>query len=87
MFTTELPPRRWVYSRCFAYVYRHLGSAIPSLNELPPGPVMFGRELTEQVRADARPTDKMVPLIVEKCIAAVEDSGEPHSTGIAHSRH
>lgn len=49
----------------------------PALNELPPGPVMFGRELTEQVRADARPTDKMVPLIVEKCIAAVEASGGP----------
>ncbi|KAI0305649.1 Rho GTPase activation protein [Multifurca ochricompacta] len=35
-------------------------------------PSMFGRELTEQVRADSRFTDKMVPLIVEKCIAAVD---------------
>jgi len=48
---------------------------------------MFGRELTEQVRADARPNDKMVPLIVETCIAAVEACGESHSTGIANSRH
>jgi hypothetical protein len=48
---------------------------------------MFGRELTEQVRADARPNDKMVPLIVETCIAAVEGTGESHSIGTAHSRH
>ena len=37
---------------------------------------MFGRELTEQVRADSKLSDRMVPMIVEKCIAAVEDSGE-----------
>lgn len=37
---------------------------------------MFGRELTEQVRADSKFTDRMVPLIVEKCIAAVEATGE-----------
>jgi len=48
---------------------------------------MFGRELTEQVRADARPNDKMVPLIVETCISAVETSGESHSSGLANSRH
>ena len=38
---------------------------------------MFGRELTEQVRADSRLTDKMTPLLVEKCISAVEANGEP----------
>ena len=38
---------------------------------------MFGRELTEQVRADSKFNEKMVPLIVETCIAAVEASGEP----------
>jgi hypothetical protein len=37
---------------------------------------MFGRELTEQVRADSKHGDRMVPLIVEKCIAAVDASGE-----------
>jgi hypothetical protein len=37
---------------------------------------MFGRELTEQVRADSKHSERMVPLIVEKCIAAVEASGE-----------
>jgi hypothetical protein len=40
---------------------------------------MFGRELTEQVRADSKFSDRMVPLIVEKCIAAVDDSGESPS--------
>jgi hypothetical protein len=39
--------------------------------------VTFGRELTEQVRADAKFGDRMVPLIVEKCIAAVDVTGEP----------
>ena len=37
---------------------------------------MFGRELTEQVRADSKVCDRMVPLIVEKCIAAVDASGK-----------
>jgi hypothetical protein len=36
---------------------------------------MFGRELTEQVRADCKISDRMVPLIVEKCIEAVDTSG------------
>ncbi len=44
---------------------------------------MFGRELTEQVRADSKISDRMVPLIVEKCIAAVDDCGKcpPTSNG------
>jgi hypothetical protein len=37
---------------------------------------MFGRDLTEQVEADARGTDRAVPVIVEKCILAVEARGE-----------
>lgn len=36
---------------------------------------MFGRELTEQVRSDSRVTDKMTPLLVDKCIEAVEANG------------
>ncbi|KAI0256026.1 hypothetical protein BJV78DRAFT_433609 [Lactifluus subvellereus] len=43
------------------------GAAMSSLH-----PSIFGRELTEQVRADSKLTDRMVPLIVEKCIAAVD---------------
>ncbi|KAH9998485.1 hypothetical protein BJV74DRAFT_883173 [Russula compacta] len=41
-------------------------------------PAMFGHELTEQVRADSRLSDRMVPIIVEKCIAAVEASALDH---------
>jgi len=41
----------------------------------PPAPSMFGRDLTDQVRADTQGSDRMVPVIVEKCIEAVEASG------------
>ena len=36
---------------------------------------MFGRDLIEQVRADSREDHRMVPVIVEKCIDAVENIG------------
>jgi hypothetical protein len=40
--------------------------------ELPPS--MFGRDLTEQVHADAaQGGDRQIPIIVEKCIEAVEE--------------
>lgn len=35
-------------------------------------PSMFGRDLTEQVHADAKGGSRQVPIIVEKCIDAVE---------------
>ena len=38
---------------------------------------MFGRDLTEQVRADSKYEERQVPVIVEKCIEAVEARGEP----------
>jgi len=37
---------------------------------------MFGRDLTEQVRADSEDEERQVPVIVEKCIEAVEARGE-----------
>ena len=37
---------------------------------------MFGRDLTEQVRADSKYEERQVPVIVEKCIEAVETRGE-----------
>lgn len=40
-----------------------------------PAPSMFGRDLVEQVRADARGSDRQVPVIVEKCIDAIETLG------------
>lgn len=36
---------------------------------------MFGRDLIEQVRADAKGDNRLVPVIVEKCIDAVEALG------------
>lgn len=38
-------------------------------------PSVFGRALIEQVHADAKGTDRHVPVIVEKCIDAVETLG------------
>jgi Rho-type GTPase-activating protein 1/2 len=40
-----------------------------------PVPSVFGRDLIEQVRADSRDGDRMVPIVVEKCIDAVEALG------------
>jgi hypothetical protein len=37
---------------------------------------MFGRELVEQVFADAQGGNRQVPIIVEKCIEAVEVIGK-----------
>lgn len=36
---------------------------------------MFGRDLIEQVNADANGSDRFIPIIVEKCIDAVEVNG------------
>lgn len=38
-------------------------------------PSMFGRDLGEQVRADSKEVERRVPIIVEKCIHAVEVRG------------
>ncbi|KAG8911677.1 hypothetical protein FRC00_006022, partial [Tulasnella sp. 408] len=43
---------------------------IVDIAPLPPS--MFGRDLVEQVKADARGSDRAIPVIVEKCIEAVE---------------
>jgi len=37
---------------------------------------MFGRDLIEQVRADAKGGNRLIPVIVEKCILAVEALGK-----------
>lgn len=36
---------------------------------------MFGRDLAEQVRADGKDEDRVIPVIVEKCIDAVDTLG------------
>ena len=52
---------------CFNHVYYFNFLLAPS---------MFGRDLTEQVRADSKYEERQVPIIVEKCIEAVETRGE-----------
>jgi hypothetical protein len=37
---------------------------------------MFGRELVEQVKSDLRWGERKTPVIVEKCIEAVETLGQ-----------
>lgn len=44
---------------------------------------MFGRDLTDQVRADSKDEERQVPVIVEKCIEAVEARGEPSLVTVA----
>ncbi|KAI0085050.1 hypothetical protein BDY19DRAFT_997119 [Irpex rosettiformis] len=44
----------------------------PSASLAPVGPSMFGRDLAEQVRADSKDEDRVIPVIVEKCIDAVD---------------
>lgn len=38
-------------------------------------PSMFGRDLREQVQEDSEFSEVFVPIIVEKCIKAVETNG------------
>lgn len=47
------------------------------MHSFPAAPSMFGRDLIEQVRADAKGKERYVPVIVEKCIDAVDALGEP----------
>lgn len=37
---------------------------------------MFGRDLSEQARSDSKGDNRTVPIIVEKCIAAVDALGK-----------
>lgn len=41
-----------------------------------PATSMFGRDLAEQVRSDSKSEDRSVPIIVEKCIEAVDALGK-----------
>lgn len=47
------------------------------IHGFPAAPSMFGRDLIEQVRADAKGKERYVPVIVEKCIDAVDALGKP----------
>lgn len=65
-----------VHSRCISQVQlicaqqpRHRDD---TNGHVVPLPSMFGRELVEQVRSDSRWGERRVPIIVEKCIEAVD---------------
>ncbi len=36
---------------------------------------MFGRDLSDQVRSDSKDEQRLIPVIVEKCIDAVDVLG------------
>lgn len=63
-----------IHVRCIVNVQipcsQHNGSRDESQAPLPPS--MFGRNLIEQVQADSRGEERQIPVIVEKCIEAVE---------------
>jgi hypothetical protein len=65
-----------VHVRCINHVHSSCSQQTPAPREegpiSPPPPSMFGRDLTEQVHADSRHGERQVPVIVEKCIDAVE---------------
>jgi len=71
-----------VHTRCVHHVHlscfqqsvngREEPAAVP-MGPLPPS--MFGRDLSEQVRADSKDEQRLVPVIVEKCIDAVDFLG------------
>ncbi|KAJ3514631.1 hypothetical protein NLJ89_g2275 [Agrocybe chaxingu] len=65
-----------IHVRCIANVQIPCSQHQPPPREepqIPLPPSMFGRDLTEQVHADRRDDDRQVPVIVEKCIEAVEE--------------
>ncbi|KAG6868110.1 hypothetical protein C0993_007521 [Termitomyces sp. T159_Od127] len=53
-------------------IQQQVSNIPPELPSAPLLPSMFGRDLIEQAHADARGEDLQVPVIVEKCIEAVE---------------
>lgn len=65
-----------IHPKCLPHVHTTC-APIGSRNESPSNvgplpPSMFGRDLIEQVRADAKGGERYVPVIVEKCIDAVD---------------
>lgn len=58
---------------CKPPAYQPPDQSTEDLGPLPPS--LFGRDLVEQVRADGGEQERYIPVIVEKCINAVEKSG------------
>ncbi|KAF8161043.1 hypothetical protein B0H34DRAFT_699173 [Crassisporium funariophilum] len=65
-----------IHVRCIANVQipctQHQHVLRDDNQHVPLPPSMFGRDLTEQVRADSTDEERQIPVIVEKCIEAVE---------------
>ncbi|KAH8828340.1 hypothetical protein DL96DRAFT_1602759 [Flagelloscypha sp. PMI_526] len=65
-----------IHVRCVNHVASGCNAQNGAAKDEPPAgplpPSMFGRELSEQVRADAKGGDRRTPVIVDKCIEAVE---------------
>ncbi|KAG6816966.1 hypothetical protein H0H87_001280 [Tephrocybe sp. NHM501043] len=66
-----------IHVRCIAHLQTPCiqQQIVNMQSEVPPAPLppsMFGRDLIEQVHADSRGEDRQVPVIVDKCIQAVE---------------
>ncbi|KAG6335959.1 hypothetical protein ID866_3135 [Astraeus odoratus] len=61
-----------VHSRCMSQVQLICAQQPRHRDEVVLPPSMFGRELIEQVKSDCRWGERKVPIIVEKCIEAVE---------------
>lgn len=63
-----------IHVRCIANVHIPCTQQLHNIREEPQHipPSMFGRDLVEQVRADSKDEDRQIPVIVEKCIDAVE---------------
>ncbi|KAG2043371.1 hypothetical protein BDR03DRAFT_989680 [Suillus americanus] len=63
-----------VHPRCVNQVYVACSQQPPRRDDAitQPPPSMFGRDLVEQVKSDSKWGDRRVPIIVEKCIDAVE---------------
>jgi Rho-type GTPase-activating protein 1/2 len=74
--TRDDPPA--VPLRTFLYPLAYMGPDQFS------APSMFGRDLVEQVHADSRGSGRLVPVIVEKCIDAVEIIGKKFCNMVFH---
>lgn len=61
------------YSVSICFAYPALMILVTNFSTVPS---MFGRDLTEQVGADSKDVERQVPIIVEKCIHAVEVRGQ-----------
>ncbi|KAF8070211.1 signal transducer [Lyophyllum atratum] len=66
-----------IHVRCVTHlqtscIQQQYGNGQPEITPFPMPPSMFGRNLVEQVHADSKGEDRQVPVIVEKCIQAVE---------------